>query len=83
MTTLRARISQGNVEIQDPIPREWEGLQVKIVPLTPDEPLADLEERLTFLQALGPSNTNPVSAKSRHRRWANWTASAAMPCATS
>jgi hypothetical protein len=51
---LQARIHQGRVELQDPIPKEWEGQLVKIVPLTPDDPLPELEERLAVLEALGP-----------------------------
>jgi hypothetical protein len=56
---IQARIYQGRVEIQDPIPEEWEGHLVKIVPLTPDDPLTDLEERLAILQALGPVEIEP------------------------
>jgi len=56
---IQARVRQGRVEIQDPIPEEWEGLAVKILPLTPDNPLPDLEERLAALQALGPTEFEP------------------------
>lgn len=49
---IRARVRQGRVEPQEPIPEEWEGQSVKIVPLTPDDPLPDLEERLAALQTL-------------------------------
>ena len=56
---IRARVNQGRVEIQDPIPEEWEGQLVKILPLTPDDPLPDLEERLAALQALGPMEFAP------------------------
>lgn len=56
---IRARVRQGCVEVQDPIPEEWEGLSVKILPLTPDDPLPDLEERLAALQALGPMEFEP------------------------
>jgi hypothetical protein len=56
---LHARIRQGRVEVQDPIPAEWEGQSVKILPLTPDDPLPDLEERLAVLQALGPMEFAP------------------------
>ena len=52
---IQARIHRGRVEIQDPIPDEWEGQLVKIVPMTPDDPLPDLEERLAALHALGPT----------------------------
>jgi hypothetical protein len=51
---IRALIHQGRVEIQDFIPEEWEGQYVKILPLTPDDPIPDLEERLAALDALGP-----------------------------
>ena len=56
---LQARIHEGRVEVQDPIPKEWEGQLVKILPLTPDDPLPDLEERLAALQALGPMEFEP------------------------
>jgi hypothetical protein len=51
---IHARIHEGRVEVQDPIPEEWEGQLVKIVPLTPDDRLPDLDERLATLHALGP-----------------------------
>ena len=51
---VQARIRQGRVEVQEPIPAEWEGQLVKIATMTPDDPLPDLEERLTALHALGP-----------------------------
>jgi hypothetical protein len=57
---IQARIHEGRVEIQDPIPEEWEGQLVKILPLTPDDPLPDLEERLAALQALGPMEFEPA-----------------------
>jgi hypothetical protein len=50
---IRARIQQGRVEVEDPIPEEWEGQLVKVLPMTPDDPLPDLEERLAALHALG------------------------------
>lgn len=56
---IRARVQQGRVEIQEPLPEEWEGQFVKILPLTPDDPLPDLEERLAALQALGPMEFEP------------------------
>jgi hypothetical protein len=56
---LQARIHKGRVEVQDPIPKEWEGQMVKISPLTPDDPLPDLEQRLAILQALGPIEMEP------------------------
>ena len=56
---IRARICQGCVEAQDPIPEEWEGQSVKILPMTPDDPQPDLEERLAALEALGPTEFEP------------------------
>lgn len=56
---LDARIEQGRVVIQGPIPKEWEGQRVKILPLTPDDPMPDLEERLAALHALGPMDMEP------------------------
>jgi hypothetical protein len=51
---IRARIQQGCVKVQDPIPEEWEGQLVKILPMTPDDPLPTLEEQLAALHAMGP-----------------------------
>ncbi len=56
---IQARIHQGRVEIQEPIPEEWEGQLVKIVPMTPDDPLPDLEDRLAELHAMGPMEFEP------------------------
>src|SRR5262245_37315998 len=56
---IRARVRQGRVEIQDPIPEDWEGQSVKILRMTPDDPLPDLEERLAALQALVPAEFDP------------------------
>jgi hypothetical protein len=56
---IRARVHKGRVELQDPIPDEWEGQSVKIVPMTPDDPIPDLEERLAALHALGPVEYDP------------------------
>jgi hypothetical protein len=56
---IRARVNKGRVEIQDPIPEEWEGQVVKILPMTPDDPLADLEANLAALHALGPAEFDP------------------------
>ena len=47
---IRARVHLGRVEIQEPIPEEWEGQFVKILPMTPDDPQPDLEERLAALR---------------------------------
>ena len=56
---IRACVRQGRLEAEDPIPEEWEGQFVKIVPLTPNDPQPDLEERLALLQALGPTEFEP------------------------
>ena len=56
---IQARIQHGRVEISEPIPAEWEGQLVKICPLTPDDPLANLDERLAALHALGPMEFDP------------------------
>jgi hypothetical protein len=51
---IEAIIHNGQVEVQVPIPESWEGQTVKIVPLTPDDPLPDLDRRLEELHAMGP-----------------------------
>jgi hypothetical protein len=51
---VHAIIQNGQLEIEDPIPDTWEGQRVKIEPLTPDDPLPDLEARLAALHKLGP-----------------------------
>jgi hypothetical protein len=56
---LQAGILHGRVELQDPIPKEWEGQLVKIVPLTPDDPVPELEASLAALEALGPMEFEP------------------------
>ncbi len=56
---IRARVKQGRVEIEEPIPDEWEGQLVKILPMTPDDPQPDLDERLAALDALGPTEFEP------------------------
>ena len=56
---IRARIHQGRVEPQESLPDGWEGQTVKIVPLTPDDPIPDLEMRLAALHALGPVELDP------------------------
>ena len=60
---IRARVHLGRVEIQEPIPGEWEGQFVKILPMTPDDPQPDLEERLAALQAQGPTEFEPGERK--------------------
>lgn len=56
---IQAQIRQGRVEIQDAIPASWEGQTVHIVPLTPDDPLPDVAERLAALHRLGPAEFEP------------------------
>ena len=56
---IQARIQHGRIEVQEPIPAAWEGQDVKIVPLTPEDPLPDLEQRLEALHALGPMEFEP------------------------
>jgi len=56
---IQALIHEGRVEIQEPIPASWEGQTVHIVPLSPDDPLPDLEERLTALHQMGPAEFEP------------------------
>ena len=56
---IQAQILQGRVEVQDPIPASWEGQTVNIVPLTPEDPLPDLESRLAALHRMGPVECEP------------------------
>jgi hypothetical protein len=56
---IQARVHAGRLEIQEPIPEEWEGQLVKVSPMTPDDPLPDLEERLAALHAMGPMEFEP------------------------
>lgn len=56
---VQGQIQHGRVEVQEPIPPEWEGQLVKITIMTPDDPLPDLEDRLAALQALGPMEYEP------------------------
>jgi len=56
---IHARIHHGRVEVQDPIPDEWEGHVVKILPMTPDDPVPGLEEWLAELHAMGPMEFDP------------------------
>lgn len=51
---IQALVQQGRIEPHDPIPDSWEGQWVKIEPLTPEDPLPDLEQRLAALHELGP-----------------------------
>jgi hypothetical protein len=56
---IQARIHRGRVETIDPLPEEWEGQLVKILPLTPDDPIPDLEARMAALKVLGPMEFEP------------------------
>ncbi len=56
---IRARIQQGCIKTQDPIPEEWEGQLVKVLPMTPNDPLPTLEEHLAALHAMGPMEFEP------------------------
>ena len=57
---ILARIHNGHVEVQDPIPEGWEGHMVKILPLTPDDdPLPDVEEWIAAMDAQGPAEYEP------------------------
>jgi hypothetical protein len=51
---LTAHIHHGSVVTDEAVPTEWEGLPVKVLPLSPDDPVGDLEERLAILEKLGP-----------------------------
>jgi len=51
---IQARVRQGRVECEEAIPEDWEGQLVKVLPMTPDDPRPDLEERLAALHAMGP-----------------------------
>ena len=63
---VRARIHRGRVEVQDPIPAAWNGQIVKLVLLTPEDPIPDLDERLTALHALGPMEFEPGERQEMH-----------------
>jgi hypothetical protein len=51
---ILARVHNGSLEPQEPLPAEWEGQSVKIVPLTPYDPMPDWQDALARLEALGP-----------------------------
>lgn len=67
---IRGRVRHGHIEIQDPIPEEWEGQSVKIIPTTPDDVQPDLEACLAALQALGPMEFEPGERELAARLWA-------------
>jgi len=56
---VQARILQGRIEAQEPIPVEWEGQLVKITTMTPDDPILDLDERLALLHGMGAMEFEP------------------------
>ena len=50
---LTAKIHDGRIEPEQPIPDGWEGLTVQILPLLPEELTDDLEQRLALFHGLG------------------------------
>lgn len=56
---IQGRIQKGQVTVEDPIPPSWEGQIVNIVPLTAEDPMPDLEERIVALRELGPMEFEP------------------------
>jgi hypothetical protein len=60
---IPARVRNGRVEPEEPIPNEWEGKIVAVYPLTPDDALPDLEVQLEALHALGPIEYEPNERK--------------------
>lgn len=56
---IQARVKHGQLEVQDPLPPAWEGQFVKLVPLTPDDPLPDLDQRIAELHAMGAMEFEP------------------------
>jgi hypothetical protein len=53
------RVQQGEIMLAAALPAEWEGQTVKIEPCTPDDAIADIEQRLAVLHALGPMEYEP------------------------
>ena len=56
---IRGRVLRGRVEVEETIPQSWEGQEVKIMPLTPDDSLPELDEWLKTLDAMGPMEYEP------------------------
>jgi len=56
---IRARIQRGRIVVEEPIPPDWEGQSVKIIAMTPDDPMPDLDDRLAALHALGQMEYEP------------------------
>lgn len=54
-----AVIQNGRIEARDPIPSSWEGQLVTVAPLSPDDEIPDLEERIAALHAMGPMEYEP------------------------
>lgn len=50
---LTAKIRDGRIEADEPIPEIWEGLAVQILPLVSEEIVDELEQRLKALHDLG------------------------------
>lgn len=40
---------------EEPIPESWEGQEVNIMALSPEDPLPDLDQWLATLEAMGPA----------------------------
>ena len=67
---IQARIHQGRIEVNEPIPQSWEGWLVRIIPSTPDDPSPDLEQSLAVLHALGPVEWEADERELIEREWA-------------
>ena len=66
---IQVRINQGRVEVQDTIPPAWEGQFVKLVPLTPEDPLPDLAQRIAALHEMGPMEFEPGEREAMASAW--------------
>jgi hypothetical protein len=51
---IQAQVHEGRIEVQEPIPTSWEGQTIKIMPLTPDDPLPDEAASGSAVGSLGP-----------------------------
>jgi hypothetical protein len=56
---VRARVKQGRIELCDAMPAAWDGQMVELIPLGPEAPIDDLEERLAALHNLGAMEFEP------------------------
>jgi hypothetical protein len=54
-----ATVCKGKLKLDEPIPKSWEGTTVRILPLSPDDPIPDLEQRLEAFHKLGPTKFEP------------------------